>query len=89
MARLEPATEGSVQISGRSHYPLCHRELREIADDGVKDSNLLLRCDLQNCPFHIRRHNARGDVKTPTKRTVLNQKRPDLYRFQVLSTLCT
>ncbi|GFN86761.1 hypothetical protein PoB_001326700 [Plakobranchus ocellatus] len=25
MAGLEPATEGSLQISGRTHKPLCHR----------------------------------------------------------------
>ncbi|GFO40185.1 hypothetical protein PoB_006669000 [Plakobranchus ocellatus] len=24
-SRLEPATEGPLQISGRIHYPLCHR----------------------------------------------------------------
>ncbi|GFO32896.1 endo-1,4-beta-mannanase 2 [Plakobranchus ocellatus] len=28
MAGLEPATEGSLQISGRTHKPLCHRRRR-------------------------------------------------------------
>ncbi|GFO40881.1 Zinc-binding in reverse transcriptase domain-containing protein [Plakobranchus ocellatus] len=29
MAGLEPATEGSLQISGRTHKPLCHRRPRK------------------------------------------------------------
>ncbi|GFO26474.1 hypothetical protein PoB_005297900 [Plakobranchus ocellatus] len=35
MARLEPATEGSLQISGRMHKHLCHRRPR-IEQCGLK-----------------------------------------------------
>ncbi|GFO07706.1 hypothetical protein PoB_003421100 [Plakobranchus ocellatus] len=32
MAGLEPATEGSLQISGRTHKPLCHRRPLDFVD---------------------------------------------------------
>ncbi|GFO27823.1 hypothetical protein PoB_005432800 [Plakobranchus ocellatus] len=42
MAGLEPATEWSLQISGRTHKPLCYRRLHIKGTNAVEKPALLL-----------------------------------------------
>ncbi|GFO08018.1 hypothetical protein PoB_003452300 [Plakobranchus ocellatus] len=51
MARLEPATEGSLQISGRNHKQLCHRRPCRSGNRELKPT--FLPTAIKLCPHSV------------------------------------